>query len=39
MYKILVADDEIKIRNTISDYMTAKGLDVSNYVMADFLLS
>lgn len=28
MYKILVADDEIKIRNTISDYMTAKGLSV-----------
>lgn len=28
MYKILIADDEIKIRNTISDYMTAKGLDV-----------
>ena len=28
MYKILVADDEIKIRNTISDYMTAKGLNV-----------
>ncbi len=28
MYKILVADDEIKIRNTIFDYMTAKGLDV-----------
>ncbi len=29
MYKILVADDEIKIRETIFDYMTAKGLYVS----------
>ncbi len=29
MYKILVADDEIKIRETILDYMTAKGLSVS----------
>lgn len=29
MYKILVADDEIKIRETIFDYMTAKGLSVS----------
>lgn len=28
MYKILVADDEIKIRNTINDYLTAKGLSV-----------
>ncbi len=28
MYKILVADDEIKIRETIFDYMTAKGLNV-----------
>ena len=28
MYKILVADDEIKIRNTIKDYLTAKGLSV-----------
>lgn len=26
MYKILIADDEIKIRETIFDYMTAKGL-------------
>ncbi len=29
MYKILVADDEIKIRETIYDYMTAKSLSVS----------
>ena len=29
MYKILVADDEIKIRETIFDYMIAKGLFVS----------
>ena len=29
MYKILVADDEIKIRNTIKDYLTAKGLNVT----------
>ena len=29
MYKILVADDEIKIRNTIKDYLTAKGLSVT----------
>ena len=29
MYKILVADDEIKIRETIFDYMTAKSLSVS----------
>ncbi len=29
MYKILVADDEIKIRETIFDYMTAKGFSVS----------
>ena len=29
MYKILVADDEVKIRETIYDYMTAKGLCVS----------
>ena len=28
MYKILIADDEIKIRNTIKDYLTAKGLSV-----------
>lgn len=32
MYKILVADDEIKIRETIKDYMTAKGMSV---VLAD----
>lgn len=29
MYKILIADDEIKIRNTIKDYLTAKGLEVT----------
>lgn len=29
MYKILVADDEIKIRNTIYDYLSAKGLTVA----------
>lgn len=29
MYKILVADDEIKIRETIKDYLTAKGFDVT----------
>ena len=29
MYKILVADDEIKIRETIKDYLTAKGMDVT----------
>lgn len=29
MHKILFADDEIKIRETIRDYMSAKGLDVS----------
>ncbi|MBQ2974227.1 MAG: response regulator transcription factor [Clostridia bacterium] len=28
MYKILFADDETKIRETVKDYMTAKGLDV-----------
>ena len=28
MYKILVADDEIKIRETIKDYFSAKGLTV-----------
>lgn len=28
MYKILVVDDEIKIRETIKDYFTAKGLSV-----------
>lgn len=29
MYKILVADDEIKIRETMKDYLTAKGFDVT----------
>lgn len=29
MYKILVADDEIKIRETIKDYLTAKGFYVT----------
>lgn len=29
MYKILIADDEIKIRETLRDYLTAKGFDVS----------
>ena len=29
MYKILVADDEIKIRETLSDYLTAKGFSVT----------
>lgn len=29
MYKILVADDETKIRETIKDYFSAKGLDVT----------
>ncbi len=29
MYKILFADDEIKIRETVKDYMSAKGLSVS----------
>ena len=29
MYKILVCDDEIKIRETIKDYLTAKGMDVT----------
>lgn len=28
MYKILVVDDEVKIRETVKDYFTAKGLDV-----------
>ncbi|MGN0522456.1 MAG: response regulator transcription factor [Eubacterium sp.] len=28
MYKILIADDEIKIRETIRDYMSAKGFKV-----------
>ena len=29
MYKILIADDEIKIRETLSDYLTAKGFSVA----------
>ena len=29
MYRILIADDEIKKRETLSDYLTANGLDVS----------
>ncbi len=29
MYKVLIADDEIKIRETIKDYLTAKGFDVT----------
>ena len=29
MYRILIADDEIKIRETLSDYLTAKGFDVT----------
>ena len=29
MYKILIADDETKIRTTLFDYMTAKGLNVT----------
>ncbi|MDE6751718.1 MAG: hypothetical protein K2J59_02970 [Eubacterium sp.] len=28
MYKILIADDETKIRETIKDYFSAKGFDV-----------
>lgn len=28
MYKVLVVDDEVKIRETIKDYFTAKGIDV-----------
>lgn len=28
MFKVLVADDEMKIRETISDYFTAKGISV-----------
>ncbi len=28
MYNILLADDEVKIRETIKDYMTAKGMSV-----------
>ena len=32
MYKILVADDEIKIRNTIKDYLSAKGLSVTTAI-------
>ena len=37
MYKILVADDEIKIRNTIKDYLTAKGLGVQNAMDPDLI--
>lgn len=29
MYKILIADDEIKIRETLKDYLTAKGFEVT----------
>lgn len=29
MYKVLIADDEIKIRETLSDYLTAKGFAVT----------
>lgn len=29
MYRILVCDDELKIRETFRDYLTAKGFDVS----------
>lgn len=29
MYKILIADDEAKIRSTIHDYLTAKGFNVT----------
>lgn len=29
MYKILIADDEIKIRETLKDYLTAKGMNVT----------
>ena len=29
MYKILVADDEVKIRETIKDYLEAKGFEVT----------
>lgn len=29
MFKILIADDEAKIRGTIKDYLTAKGFEVS----------
>lgn len=29
MYKILIADDEIKIRATVKDYLSAKGFDVA----------
>lgn len=30
MYKILVADDEIKIRETVCDYLNAKGFEASS---------
>ncbi len=29
MYKVLIADDEIKIRETLKDYLTAKGFSVT----------
>ena len=29
MYKLLIADDEIKIRETLKDYMTAKGMNIT----------
>ncbi len=29
MYKVLIADDEIKIRETLKDYLTAKGFEVT----------
>ncbi len=29
MYKVLIADDEIKIRETLKDYLTAKGFQVT----------
>ena len=29
MYKILIADDEIKIRETLKDYLSAKGFEVT----------
>ena len=32
MYKILIADDEVKIRNTIKDYLSAKGLSVTTAI-------
>ncbi len=29
MYKVLIADDEIKIRETMKDYLTAKGFEIT----------